>query len=190
MGRPVLLLTDFVNTLDWEGGERFLPQAVAAAERAAELRRAAAAADVPAIYVNDNYGRWDEDFRSLVERVRRETPGAAVLEHLEPRGDDYYVLKPMHSGFYATPLQVLLERLEAETLVLAGLQTHLCVNFTAYDAYMRGYRLLVPEDGSAAEEEHDHHLALDQMRRFLKADTRPVDELDFADLPRAGTART
>ena len=65
---------------------------------------------------------------------------------LGPQHDDYAVVKPKHSGFYATPLELLLTHLGARSLVLTGLAGDACVLLTAADAYLRAYRLFVPGD--------------------------------------------
>jgi nicotinamidase-related amidase len=66
----------------------------------------------------------------------------------------------MHSGFYGTPLPQLLEQLGAQELILTGLTSHQCVLFTAMDAYVRDYRLVVPRDciGAARRVETQHAL--------------------------------
>jgi len=57
-----------------------------------------------------------------------------------------FVLKPKHSAFYSTPLDILLNHLDTETLILAGFAGNICVLFTANDAYMRNFKLIVPSD--------------------------------------------
>lgn len=88
----------------------------------------------------------------------------------------------MHSGFYSTSLEVLLEYLRVDTLILTGIATNICVWFTANDAYMRDYNLYVPTDCVAANTAKETDRALDQMKRLLKADIRPSDEIDFTRL--------
>ena len=64
-------------------------------------------------------------------------------------------------------------------LLLTGIATNICVLFTANEAYMRDFRLVVPTDGSAAETKEEHENALSQMRKLLKAETPTTEELDF-----------
>ena len=176
-----LLMVDVVNPLDFEGAERLLPQALQAAGHIAALKRAARAARVPTIYVNDNYGHWDLGFREICDAVRQDrTRGLPLLERLEPDfARDLFVLKPMLSGFYGTALDILLGHLGARTLILTGIQGNMCVFATASDAYMRRYRLMVPADCSASESAAENEHALRQMARAFKADTRPSAELEL-----------
>ena len=143
----VLLLIDVINDLEFDGGEALLAAALPMAERLAALKRRARAAGIPAIYVNDNFGRWRSDFRTLLNHCRRDgVRGRPVVERLLPESDDYFVLKPKHSGFFSTTLDTLLEYLRASTLILTGLTADNCVLFTASDAYLRDFQLVVPPD--------------------------------------------
>ena len=177
--KTALLIIDVINRFDWDGAEALLAPALRMAERVKELRQAATDAGVPVIYVNDNFDDWERDFSSLVEDiVERDLPGRPVVEMLRPRDGDLYVLKPRHSGFHATPLEILLDRLEAKRLVLAGLQTHICVLFTAHAAHMRNFEIVVPSDCCAAESEQDHESALSLLVSGFDIDVRPTSESD------------
>jgi nicotinamidase-related amidase len=124
--------------------------------------------------VNDNFGRWQSDFKAQVARcLKEECPGAPVTRLLIPAEDDYFILKPRHSGFYATSLEILLGQLGARKLILTGFAGDICVVYTANDAYMRDYELHVPADCIASESPASNRYACNQMRRVLHADTRP-----------------
>src|ERR671931_1659786 len=153
----VLLLIDVINDFEFDGGEALLAQALPMAERLAALKRRLRAAGVPAIYVNDNFGRWRSDFRALLAHCCRDgVRGQPVVERLLPEADDYFVLKPKHSGFFSTTLDVLLDYLKARTLILTGVAGNICVLFTANDAYMRDFHLYVPADCVASNRAEDN----------------------------------
>src|SRR3954471_15756876 len=181
-----LLLIDWINDLEFEGGEKLLPRALPAARATAALRARAKQAGVPVIYCNDNFGKWRSDFRTLLEHCLKDpVRGRPVAELLKPDGDDYFVLKPKHSGFYSTTLDLVLAHLGATTLILSGIAGNFCVSFTAHDAYMRDYNLFVPRDCLASEAEADDRQALEQMEKTCKADTRPFAQIDLARLKKA-----
>jgi nicotinamidase-related amidase len=130
------------------------------------------------VYVNDNFGRWRSDFRSLVQHCSRpQSKGRPLVELLKPEEDDYFVLKPKHSGFYSTALDVLLRYLEVRSLIIAGIAANICVLFTANDAYLRDYQLYVPRDCVAANTRKLSEDALEQISTILKAETRPSIEI-------------
>lgn len=178
-----LLLIDVINDLEFESGDKLLQHALPMAEKIAALKRRARSAKIPTIYVNDNFGRWQSDFSKLLNHcLKDDVKGKAIAGILSPDEDDYFVLKPKHSGFFSTTLDTLLEYLQAKTLILTGIAGNICVLFTANDAYMRDFRLLIPEDCIASNTIEDNDHALEIMRTVLKADTRPSMEIDFAEL--------
>jgi nicotinamidase-related amidase len=177
----VLLLIDVINDLEFEGGETLLAHALPMAERLAALKRRLRTAGIPAVYVNDNFGRWRSDFRALLTHCRHgDVRGRPLVERLVPEPDDYFVLKPKHSGFFSTTLDTLLAYLRARTLILTGLTADNCVLFTASDAYLRDFHLVVPPDCVASMDPAYTRQALDHMRRVLKADITPSTSLDLS----------
>ncbi len=185
-----LLLIDVINDFDFDEADQLLRYALPMARQLAALKARAKREAIPVIYVNDNFGRWRSDFKAQVEHcLGNEVRGKPVVELLRPEEDDYFVLKPKHSGFFSTSLDILLEYLEVDSLVLTGLATNICVLFTANDAYMRDFRLVVPRDCAAANTEEDHDYALNQISTVLKADTRPSAKLSFEALRQAAAER-
>jgi nicotinamidase-related amidase len=168
-----LLLIDVVNDFDFVDGEQLLRAARPMARALAKLKARAERRGVPVVYVNDNFGRWRSDFKAIVRHCTRPSaPGREVVEQLLPTSLDYFVLKPANSGFYATALEALLRDLGPETLILTGLATDNCVLFTAHDAYLRGFKLIVPTDCVAANTRALHQRSLSVMQRTMKADVR------------------
>ncbi|HKA62185.1 MAG TPA: isochorismatase family cysteine hydrolase [Methylomirabilota bacterium] len=181
----VLLVIDAINDFDFEEGKEVLADAYPVAQRIRRLKQAARRAGVATVYVNDNFGRWRSDFRTLVAHCLRATArGRAVTRLLRPDQRDYFVLKPSHSAFYSTTLELLLQHLDARTLILTGLLADSCILLTAQEAHMRGYHVVVPADCVAARLPEDRRRALAQMRRALRADTRPSAALDVKALRR------
>lgn len=169
-----LLLVDFINPLRFEGADALAPSAAEASRCAARLRRRLGAQGCRTIYANDNYGRWTSDFQRLWHHCAAETGAAGEMaRRLAPRARDFTLLKPRHSAFYATPLDILLQQLQCKRLVVTGIAADSCVLFSAMDAYLRGYSLWVPRDCVAAESDDARDQALAQMARVLKADTGP-----------------
>lgn len=166
--RTALLLVDFINPLDFPGADDLAPHALQAARRAVQLRRKADSKGIPVIYANDNFGGWHSDFKELVDRLAKGRGAARELvKVLRPRKRDITVLKPMHSAFFGSPLEVLLDLMKARELIITGLATDMCVQFTAMDAHLRGYKTWVPADCTAAETVEAKATALVFMQKRL-----------------------
>lgn len=175
-----LVIIDVINDLEFPGGEHVLPWAQAMAGPLLNVRNSARAAGIPVIYANDNYGHWRSDFNDIVKHCTRPAArGRQVSRKLKPGPDDYFILKPKHSAFFATSMVPLLESLNVRRLILTGIATNLCVLFSAHDAYMHEYEILALSDCCAAESDEDHNIALDQLKRFCGTKVCRSDELDL-----------
>jgi nicotinamidase-related amidase len=169
----VLLLIDFINPLDFPGAEKLAPGALRAARATLKLRERLEREKVAVIYANDNYGVWQSDFHSLVSQcLGRQDASGKIAQMLAPRPTDLTLLKPRHSAFYGSPLELLLKEIGAKQLVLCGLATDMCVQLTAADAFLRGYEVWVPADCTAAETPQAKAAALKYMANVLKCDVR------------------
>lgn len=181
-GGVALLIIDMINALDFPEAGGMRDAAIAAARAVARLRLQAEEAGVPVIYVNDNDGEWHSERSRLIERcLADDSAGAAMVRTIEPHDDDYFVIKPRFSGFYATNLPVLLPQLGVTRLILTGIAADICVLFTAADAHMREYELWVPRDAVAATDAERTDWALDIMANSMGAETAPSGDLALAD---------
>ena len=175
-----LLLIDVINDLAFPGSDALVAQAEPMALRLATLKRRAAAAGVPCIYINDNFGQWRSDFRKTVAHcTARSSPGRIVSRRLRPSPRDYFVLKPKHSGFYDTTLDTLLTALAIRRVILTGIAGNICVLFTANDAYMRELRIFAPADCVVSNTTADNDYALGQIASVLTGNVSPSDRLGF-----------
>jgi nicotinamidase-related amidase len=180
-----LLLIDVINDFDFPEGDQLLELALPVGRNIAELKKRAKTAGIPCIYVNDNFGKWQSDFKKIVARCTEDkAKGKEFVKQLVPDDDDYFVLKPKHSGFYSTTLDLLLTHVNAKNLILTGIAGNNCVLFTANDAYMRDFKIFVPEDCVVSNTEDENRYALKQMETVLKADTSPSPRLDLQALSR------
>jgi nicotinamidase-related amidase len=176
----VLLLIDVINDLAFTGSEPLVEQAEPMAIRLAAFKARAAKAGVPSVYVNDNFGQWRSDFRKTVAHcTAKGSKGRRVSMRLRPTRDDYFVLKPKHSGFYDTTLETLLRDLKTRRVIVTGMAGNICVLFTANDAYMRGLQIYAPADCCVSNTVADNDAALRQIEIVLKGDTTPSDDVTF-----------
>ena len=180
-----LILIDLINDFEFDGADEMFKNTLAIAQPIAKLKKNAKAAGIPAIYVNDNFGKWQSDFRKLVDHcLEGNVKGKPIAKLLTPDDRDYFVLKPKHSAFYSTSLDLLLRYLKADTLILTGIAGNICVLFTASDGYMRDFNLVIPQDCVASETEADNQHALAYMSKVLKADIRLSTDIDCQAMAR------
>ncbi len=169
-----LLLVDFINPLNFEGSAQLAPGALAAARATQALRQRLWAQGVPVIFANDNYGLWQSNFGAMVRHCAQQAGEVGEMARLlAPGPQDIAILKPRHSAFYGTPLELLLDQMQVHQLILTGLATDICVLMTAMDAYLRSYRTWVPADCTAAESEGAQRWALQHMQQVLKCEVQP-----------------
>jgi nicotinamidase-related amidase len=188
-GGTALLIIDMITDLDFGEADAMRQEAQVAAEAILSLRDEADAADLPVIYINDNFGEWHSERSRLVERALASPSGHDIVSRLIPREGDYFIIKPQFSGFYATNLPVLLPKLGVDSLILTGIAADICVLFTAADAHMRDYRLWVPEDATAAAKPERRRWALEIMRQSMKAEVRATEGLTIAEWVRSASDR-
>jgi nicotinamidase-related amidase len=179
----VLLLVDVINDLDFPNNEYLVKTATDLGKRILHLKRRCMRAGIPTIYVNDNKGRWRSDIREVVNSSQRRTaPGRNLVRLLAPGAKDYVVLKPKHSIFYATPLDLILQSAGAHTVILAGLTTNACVLISAAEIYMRGLRLVVPRDCVEALSPELQKVALKTLSDNFQAQISPAASLKLQTL--------
>jgi nicotinamidase-related amidase len=174
-GGPALIIIDMINCFDFAGADKLRPQARRLIDPILQLRQEMDTLGAPTIYVNDNFGEWHSDKSKLVGRALGHA--ADIVAPLAPREEDYFIIKPQFSGFYATNLPLLLPKLGASRLIITGVATDICVLFTAADAHMRDYALWIPKDSVAAEVKKRSRSALDIMQAHMGAEIAPSSKL-------------
>jgi nicotinamidase-related amidase len=95
------------------------------------------------------------------------------LESVEPvlvPHDRPFLPKVRHSAFFGTSLEYLLHHHGVETVILTGQVTEQCVLYTALDAYVRHYSIMVPRDCVA----HIHPDLADAALRMMERNMRAV----------------
>jgi len=178
-----LLFIDVLTTFQFPDGDAILQGALTMRDSLVRLKERAREVSIPVLYVNDNFGDWRSEKEVLMGRCL-EAKGAQFVRPLLPDSEDYFVLKPMHSAFYMTPLEVLLQHLEVETLILTGLTSNSCITITAHDANMRGFDIYIPPDCSCARNAEEHKQALAQLEAVAGANLKRSTLLKLPNLIR------
>lgn len=174
-----LLILDMFSDFNFDDGLIAARRAAVTAKRIAALKVRACRAGVPALYVNDHLGRWRSDFTALFEYCAASSRGCKIAELLKPEREDYRVLKPKHSAFFASPLESLLQHLGARRLILTGSTAQQCILFTAIDAYVRDYELCIPSDCIVSLSGKEKRFASYFFQTVLESDQRDSQRMRF-----------
>lgn len=178
MKRSALLVIDMLNTLDFPEARQLYPKAMVAAKNIARLKERCKKKKIPVIYVNDNFGKWRSDWKQIFTIVSEPgCLGGSLAHMMKPDEDDYFVIKPKHSGFYSTTLETLLGDLNVGRLIITGIAGNICVLFTANDAHMRDYEVVVPKDCIASNTVKDNNFALHQFENVFRFKITPSTSL-------------
>ena len=100
-----------------------------------------------------------------------------LVEPISPEGDRPFLPKGRHSAFYETAVSHLLRVEEVKRVVLVGQVTEQCVFYSALDAHLRGYDVVVPPDAVACIDRELADAALKMMERNLHVQLTPADEV-------------
>ncbi|USK92246.1 cysteine hydrolase family protein [Rossellomorea marisflavi] len=171
-----LLIIDVLNPFDFTYGETLAAHTRTIVPPLLKIRTHCRDRGVPVIYINDHYKLWKADYQKIYQTCHNERSDD-IMTPLKPGDDDYFLIKPKHSAFYGTALNTLLHQLSVKTLILTGIAGNICVLFTANDAYMREFKLIVPSDAIASVSEEDNRYALTTMENVLKATVAPTENL-------------
>ena len=177
-GETVFIILDLISDWTFPDAHKLLPRAAAIAPRVRALRDRCQRAGVPTIYCNDNRGHWRSDFRQVISLSQQAGgAGARITALLAPSEDDFFVLKPKHSAFFGTPLELLLQHLRARRLILSGVASDQCVVATAFDARMRDYEVVVPRDCVASQSASRNRRAIEHLAAATSIRTAPSGRL-------------
>lgn len=168
--KPALIIIDIINDFQFQYGEELSKQTTNIAQNIHRLKHYMHQNNYPVIYVNDHYQLWQADLEKILKKCTNHL-SKPILSLLQPENCDYFLIKPKHSIFYGTALNMLLDELQVDTLILTGIAGNICVLFSANDAYMREYNLIVPSDCIASNIQEDNDFALKMMKNVLQAKT-------------------
>jgi nicotinamidase-related amidase len=183
-GGTALLVVDMISCWDFPDSDKLLPGARRIAARIAALKARCRKSGVPVIYANDNRGRWRSDFPALVDlSLGCEGPAAAITRALEPAPEDYFVLKPSQSAFFATPLELLLRHLAVKRIAITGVASDQCVLATVLEARMRSLEVVVPRDCVATQSSARNHVLLRQLEQVHRVPTTPAARIRLVQRP-------
>jgi nicotinamidase-related amidase len=169
-----LIVTDMLNRYEHDDAERLLESVADVVPHLSRLIAAAREREMLVAYVNDNHGDWTAG-RSALAQAAMNGAAASLVKPLLPPPDLPFIVKARHSVFYGTQLEYMLRQHDVTRLVLTGQVTEQCILYSALDAYVRHFKVVVPRDAVAHIHEDLAQAALRMMRINMRADT-PLSE--------------
>jgi nicotinamidase-related amidase len=129
---------------------------------------------IPIFYCSDEHLPLDTyELKLWGPHAMKGTKGAKIIDELRPSDKDYVIPKRTYSAFDGTGLDKMLKGayngIGADTLIITGLHTNICDRHTAYDAFVRGFDLVIAEDGVDAFTEDNHRSGLEYMKSIYGA---------------------
>jgi nicotinamidase-related amidase len=170
MSDTAILVVDMMNNYRHPDAEHLIPNVEKIIDPLADLLQRTRDADgVDVIYVNDNYGDFTAGFSDLVRAAcQGERPD--LVDPIVPTDHCRALTKVRHSAFYASPVAYLLRRLGTERLILTGQVTEQCILYSALDAYVRHFSVVIPTDAVAGIDAELGDAALTMMQRNMNAE--------------------
>ena len=188
MPRRAILVIDMLE--DFISGDLRCSRAERIVAPLERLLAAARSRGIPVVYANDAHlAGIDGELRLWGVHAMAGSDGARVTPSLAPQEGDYVLEKRRYSAFFQTGLHLLLRELNVDTLVLTGVQAHICLCHTAADAFYWNYHLEVPEDGAEAFDEDCYRLAFRWLKDMYGVGKTDVDAV-IASMDRESAAKT
>lgn len=145
MSRSAVIVIDMLN--DFVTGPIASPRVNHIIEPIKNLCDYARKNDMPVIYANDSHTpEVDKEFKVWGPHAVEGTEGAEVITELTPQPGDIVVPKKTYSGFFQTPLELILRELDVDTVIITGWQADCCCRHTSADAFFRGFNIVVPRE--------------------------------------------
>ncbi|HUB28794.1 MAG TPA: isochorismatase family cysteine hydrolase [Terracidiphilus sp.] len=182
VGNPVLIVVDIQKSA---GADDPIPHMCAAGTTTPNARKliaAARAAKVPVVFIQEAHRPDLVDFGRELDGVERihcleDDPLTAISDQIGYRPDDYFIRKRRYSAFFGTDLEILLKGLKAQTLILIGGLTDVCVHYTFVDAHQGDYYTRVVEDCVVGSSYEAHQASLNAMEYLQTGARRTTDEI-------------
>lgn len=167
MPKALIVIDMLYDFVDPQGNLYCGLQGSAIISRVETLLQQARNAGVPVIFIADRHLPADPEFDMFPNHCVEDTKGADIIESLRPQGGERVITKRRYSAFFATDLDLTLRELGISELVLVGVCTNICVLYTAADARMLAYKVVVPSDAVASFDQGAHEWSLNQLETVL-----------------------
>lgn len=179
MNATALLVVDMLNHYEHEDAQALRHSVHETLPAIEDLLRRASDTEVPIVYVNDNHGDWSAGRPELCRRALQ-GPDPSLVEPIIPSEQAAFLVKARHSIFYETQLDYLLRDRAIDRIVLTGQVTEQCILYSALDAYVRHYSIVIPRDAVAHIHQDLADAALRMMETNMAAEITSATDCNLA----------
>lgn len=173
--KPFVLVVDMI--FDFVYGKFKNDRAIKIIPNIEKLLEVARDKKIPIIYLKDSHEKGDPEEKLWGEHAMKDSKGSEIIDEINPKKNDYIILKRTYSGFYKTDLDLLLKKLEVDTAFVVGISTDICVQNNVAELFYRGFEIFVLKDGTASISEENHESALNYMKNIFNAKIISIDEV-------------
>lgn len=185
VGQPVLLVIDIQKSafMDYKAGIPVMPRYRENMERAKRVVDAAHEAKIPVIFFQEIHRRNKIDYGRELDGTEdihclEGEPGTPVAaEEMDMRPTDYFVHKRRYSVFFGTETEILLKGLKAETLIMIGGMTDVCVHYSFADGHQHDYYCRVVSDCVGGTSPEAHQASLNAMEYLQEGSVLSADDI-------------
>lgn len=180
MSKYAVLVIDMQN--DFIKGDLKCERALKIIPNIKTLLDEARSKKIPIFYCIDEHLPMDHyEINLWGPHAMKGTEGQKIIDELKPTDSDYIIPKRTYSAFDGTGLDIALRGLYngdgADTVIIAGVHTNICDRHTSYDAFTRGLKIVIAEDGVESFTEQEHLLGLEYLKKIYGADIKKISEI-------------
>ena len=174
--RPAIVATDLQNDL-LEGGALACGRIHLILPRLKKLFAQARRMGVPVIYVCDRHYKDDPELQLWNNHMMAGSYGAQIIDEVQPEPGDCVLYKNRFNAFVNTTLDKTLRQMQINTVVMTGWRSDVCVAQTAIEAFYRGYRVAVADDGVNSTTEAEHRQGMKLLAINYNFDFYPCETI-------------
>lgn len=185
--KTAVLVVDMIRDFtDLEHGRVANPISAALVPVVQEFVEAARARDALIIWFIDQHraGKPDWELEHVRPHGEENTKGVELDPRLQPKPEDYVVIKRRYSAFVGTDLDLILRDNHIERVILTGTKTNVCIRATATDAFERNYAVIVPRECVATDKAHLHEANLEDIGKYMGKVLSAQETLTLLDAER------
>ncbi|AZO93493.1 isochorismatase family cysteine hydrolase [Halocella sp. SP3-1] len=180
MAKTALIIIDMIKDFVHPAGKVFYPENRGIIQPIKRLLDTARREGLLRIFIADSHreNKMDLELELVRDHCREETGGDKVIKELnfDPK-EEYLLKKRRYSAFFGTDLDLTLREHGIKNTILVGTKTNNCIRATVHDAYYLAYRVIVPRECVATNDQNSHQVHLKEIDKYFGGGVKALDRL-------------